>query len=134
MRKPQTVREARARINAVKSFLADETSTQTGIKSVMKRTAGTIEKRYGLKLTTPSQVKAVFEGALFQKLMAKNLGSPKVVRILAAIQKNKGDMKAAFKELDDRNVYLSTNTKKSISAIVGAQKRYHGIEYMYPGD
>lgn len=130
---PDNVRALRARINAVKRFLESETSTATGIKNVATRISGTIKSRYGVDIE-PSQLKNVFEGALWSKLQAKHIGSPTAVRVIGSIKKNKGDMKKAFQDLKEQNVYISTNTKKSISATVGNYMRQNKLDYLFPGD
>lgn len=127
--RPKTKREARARINAVNRFLNEESSTLKGQAAIASRIGETIKSKYGLNLTG-EQIKSTFDGALWSKLNQR-YGSGTAVKILASIQKSKGSAKKTLEDLAEKNVFLSTNEKKSLAATIGAYARKQGIEKLY---
>ena len=130
--KPTSVKELRSRINAVKQFLADETSTPGGVKKVGARIGGTLKNKYGLDLS-PEQIKSTFEGALWSKLNNR-FGSGTAVKIIAELQKSGGSVKDALKQLKDQNIYLSTSEQKSLAATISNYKRANKIGYLFPAE
>lgn len=117
-------------INEVKSFLDMKTTTATKRRDVYNRTRNTLNERYGLHIESEGQLKAIFDGALWAKLNAK-LGSSTAVKVLSTIQKNNGDMKEAFKQLEEQHVFLSSRTRMSIGATVGNYMRANKLDYLF---
>lgn len=129
---PGSVKALRGRMNEVKSFLSDVTSTPAGVRKVGQKIGGTLKSSYGLELT-PEQIKATFEGALWAKLNNR-FGSGTAVKIIAELQKSGGDVKNMLKSLQEQNIYLSTSEKKSLAATLGNYKRANKIGYLFPDE
>lgn len=117
-------------LNEVKSFLAMKTTTASKRRDVFDRTRNTLNDRYGLHIESEGQLKAIFDGALWAKLNAK-LGSSTAVKVLSSIQKNDGDIKKAFQDLEEQHVFLSSRTKMSIGASVGNYMRLNKLDYLF---
>ena len=111
-----TKAQVASRLNKVRTFLNEKTSTTTGRKQLSNQTCKTIKDKYGLDLT-PDQLEPISEGALWQKLNAR-FDSKTAAKILGVIQKHKGNMKAVYKELAEQKIYIDKNDKISISRII----------------
>lgn len=109
---PKSGRVLKARLNAVRGFLSDTTSTPTGVRAVAAKTAKTIKQRYKLDLK-PEQIKSIFESALWEKLDSQ-YGSDTAVKIMASIQKSKGDVTRTMKSLGAKHKYFSDTEKDSL--------------------
>lgn len=121
-----TKAQVASRLNKVRTFLNEKTSTTTGRKQLADQTCETIKDKYGLDLT-PDQLEAVFEGALWQKLNTR-FDSKTAAKILGVIQKHKGNMKAVYKDLAEQKIYIDKNDKISISKTIGNFTRKHNID------
>lgn len=121
-----TKAQVASRLNKVRTFLNEKTSTVTGRQEIASDAGETIKERYGLDLD-PDQLGVVFEGALWQKLNTM-FDSKSAAKILGTIQKHKGHLKAAFEELAAQKVYLDAKDKAKISGTIGAFVRYHKID------
>ena len=121
-----TKAQVASRLNKVRTFLNEKTSTTTGRKELSDQTCDTIKNKYGLDLN-PDQLEAIFEGVLWQKLNAR-FDSKTAAKILGVIQKHKGNMKAVYKELAEQKVYIDKNDKISISRTIGNFTRSHNID------
>lgn len=121
-----TKTQVASRLNKVRTFLNEKTSTTTGRKELSNQTCKTIKNKYGLDLT-PDQLEAVFEGALWAKLNTR-FDSKTAAKIIGVIQKHKGNMKAVYKELAEQKIYIDKNDKISISKTVGNFTRKHNID------
>lgn len=121
-----TKAQVASRLNKVRTFLNEKTSTTTGRKQLADQTCETIKDKYGLDLT-PDQLEAVFEGALWQKLNTR-FDSKTAAKILGVIQKHKGNMKAVYKDLAEQKIYIDKNDKISISKTIGNFTRKHSID------
>ncbi len=121
-----TKAQVASRLNKVRTFLNEKTSTVTGRQEIASDAGKTIKERYGLDLD-PDQLGVVFEGALWQKLNTM-FDSKTAAKILGTIQKHKGHLKAAFEELAAQKVYLDAKDKAKISGTIGAFVRYHKID------
>ena len=121
-----TKAQVASRLNKVRTFLSEKTSTTTGRKQLADQTCETIKDKYGLDLT-PDQLEAVFEGALWQKLNTR-FDSKTAAKIIGVIQKHKGNMKAVYKELAEQKIYIDKNDKISISKTIGNFTRKHNID------
>lgn len=121
-----TKAQVASRLNKVRTFLNEKTSTATGRREMSSDACKTIKDRYGLDLD-PDQLEAIFEGVLWQKLNTM-FDSKTAAKILGMIQKHKGHLKAAFEELAAQKVYLDAKDKAKISGTIGAFVRYHKID------
>ena len=121
-----TKAQVASRLNKVRTFLNEKTSTVTGRQELASGACETIKDRYGLALD-PDQLAVIFEGALWQKLNTM-FDSKTAAKILGTIQKHKGHLKAAFEELAEQKVYLDVKDKAKISGTIGAFVRYHKID------
>ena len=126
---PKNTRTLKARMNEIRSFLEDVTSTPTGVRSVGEKIGSSLSDKYGLELD-PEQIKATFEGALWSKLNNR-YGSATAVKILASLQKSNGSVKDMLKDLQDQHVFLSSREKMSLSATIGNYKRSNKIGYLF---
>lgn len=121
-----TKAQVASRLNKVRTFLNEKTSTVSGRQEIASDAGKAIKERYGLDLD-PDQLGVVFEGALWQKLNTM-FDSKTAAKILGTIQKHKGHLKAAFEELAAQKVYLDAKDKAKISGTIGAFVRYHKID------
>ena len=121
-----TKAQVASRLNKVRTFLSEKTSTTTGRKQLSDQTCDTIKNKYGLDLN-PDQLEAIFEGVLWQKLNTR-FDSKTAAKILGVIQKHPGNMKAVYKELAEQKIYIDKNDKISISRTIGNFTRQHNID------
>lgn len=121
-----TKAQVASRLNKVRTFLNEKTSTTTGRRELSDQTCDTIKNKYGLDLN-PDQLEAIFEGVLWQKLNTR-FDSKTAAKILGTIQKHHGNMKAVYKELAEQKVYIDKNDKISISRTIGNFTRSHNID------
>lgn len=128
--RPADLRELRARINAVQNFLSDQTSTPAGLRKVDATIGVTLKQKYGLRLD-PEQIKATFEGALWNKLNNR-FGSATAVQIIASLQRTKGNVQWMLNDLSERNVYLSGKERMSLAATISNYRRANKINYLFP--
>ena len=121
-----TKAQVASRLNKVRTFLNEKTSTVTGRQELASGASKTIKDRYGLDLS-PDQLGIIFDGVLWQKLNTM-FDSKTAAKILGTIQKHKGSLKAAFKELAEQKIYIDKDDKAKISGTIGAFVRYHKID------
>lgn len=121
-----TKAQVASRLNKVKTFLSEKTSTVTGRQELASGASKTIKDKYGLDLN-PDQLGAIFDGVLWQKLNTM-FDSKTAAKILGTIQKHNGSLKAAFKELAEQKIYIDKSDKARISGTIGAFTRYHKID------
>ena len=121
-----TKAQVASRLNKVRTFLSEKTSTVTGRQEIASGASKTIKDKYGLDLT-PDQLGAIFDGVLWQKLNTM-FDSKTAAKIIGSIQKHKGSLSAAFKELAEQKIYLDKSDKARISGTIGAFTRYHKID------
>ena len=121
-----TKAQVASRLNKVRTFLSEKTSTVTGRKELSDQTCDTIKNKYDLDLN-PDQLEAIFEGVLWQKLNTR-FDSKTAAKILGTIQKHHGNMKAVYKGLAEQKVYIDKNDKISISRTIGNFTRSHNID------
>lgn len=121
-----TKAQVASRLNKVRTFLSEKTSTTSGRRQLADQTCETIKDKYGLDLT-PDQLEAIFEGVLWQKLNTR-FDSKTAAKILGVIQKHHGNMKAVYKELAEQKIYIDKNDKISISKTIGNFTRKHSID------
>ena len=121
-----TKAQVASRLNKVRTFLNEKTSTVTGRQELASGASKTIKDKYGLDLS-PDQLGAIFDGVLWQKLNTM-FDSKTAAKILGTIQKHKGSLKAAFKELAEQKIYIDKSDKARISGTIGAFTRYHKID------
>lgn len=114
---PKNIRSVRARIGAVREFLAMETSTAKGRKALYKRIRDTIRNDYGLDLKNDDQLEAIFEGELWSDMNAR-YGSNTAIQILATVQKNPEDIKDAILASSDK-YYASEEDASDAEEIIG---------------
>lgn len=121
-----TKAQVASRLNKVRTFLNEKTSTVTGRQELASGASKTIKDRYGLDLS-PDQLGVIFDGVLWQKLNTM-FDSKTAAKILGTFQKHKGSLKAAFKELAEQKIYIDQSDKAKISGTIGAFVRYHKID------
>ena len=121
-----TKAQVASRLNKVRTFLNEKTSTIVGRNVLYKDASKTIKDRYGLDLD-PDQLGAIFDGMLWQKLNTM-FDSKTAAKVLGTIQKHKGSLKAAFKELAEQKIYIDKDDKAKISGTIGAFVRYRKID------
>ena len=121
-----TKAQVASRLNKVRTFLNEKTSTVSGRRELADQTCDTIKNKYGLDLN-PDQLEAIFEGMLWQKLNTR-FDSKTAAKILGTIQKHHGNLKAVYKELAEQKVYIDKNDKISISRTIGNFTRSHNID------
>lgn len=121
-----TKAQVASRLNKVRTFLNEKTSTVTGRQELASGASKTIKDKYGLDLS-PDQLGAIFDGVLWQKLNTM-FDSKTAAKILGTIQKHKGSLKAAFKDLAEQKIYIDKSDKARISGTIGAFTRYHKID------
>ena len=121
-----TKAQVASRLNKVRTFLNEKTSTVTGRQELASGASKTIKDKYGLDLS-PDQLGAIFDGVLWQKLNTM-FDSKTAAKILGTIQKHKGSLKAAFKELAEQKIYIDKDDKAKISGTIGAFVRYRKID------
>lgn len=128
-KRPADVKELRSRINAVQSFLNDQTSTLAGLRRVDAKIGVTLKQKYGIVMD-PDQIKATFDGALWSKLNNR-FGSGTAVKIIAELQRSWGNVTTMLQNLSDQNVYLSGKERMSLAATINNYKRSNKISYLY---
>lgn len=121
-----TKTQVASRLNKVRTFLNEKTSTVTGRQELASGASKTIKEKYGLDLN-PDQLGVIFDGVLWQKLNTM-FDSKTAAKVLGTIQKHKGSLKAAFAELAEQKIYIDKSDKAKISGTVGAFTRYHKID------
>ena len=121
-----TKAQVASRLNKVRTFLNEKTSTVKGRQELASGASKTIKDKYGLDLS-PDQLGAIFDGVLWQKLNTM-FDSKTAAKILGTIQKHKGSLKAAFKDLAEQKIYIDKSDKARISGTIGAFTRYHKID------
>lgn len=121
-----TKAQVASRLNKVRTFLNEKTSTVTGRQELASGASKTIKDRYGLDLS-PDQLGVIFDGVLWQKLNTM-FDSKTAAKILGTIQKHKGSLKATFKDLAEQKIYIDKDDKAKISGTIGAFVRYHKID------
>ena len=127
--RPANLRELRMRTNMVKDFLSDVTSTPAGVKSVESKVGATFQEKFGFNWN-PERMKIVFDTGLWDKLN-KRFGSDTAAQVVGSITHSTGDMKAIFKDLEEKGVYLTGKEKQSLSATLGNYKRSHKIDKLF---
>lgn len=121
-----TKAQVASRLNKVRTFLNEKTSTVTGRQELASGASKMIKDKYGLDLS-PDQLGAIFDGVLWQKLNTM-FDSKTAAKILGTIQKHKGSLKAAFEDLAEQKIYIDKSDKARISGTIGAFTRYHKID------
>ena len=121
-----TKAQVASRLNKVRTFLSEKTSTATGRQKLAEQSCKTIKNQYGLDLN-PDQLETIFEGILWQKLNTM-FDSKTAAKVLGTIQKHKGSLKAAFAELAEQKVYIDKSDKSKISGTIGNFTRWHMID------
>ena len=121
-----TKAQVASRLNKVRTFLNEKTSTIVGRNVLYKDASKTIKDRYGLDLD-PDQLGVIFDGVLWKKLNTM-FDSKTAAKVLGTIQKHKGSLKAAFKEFAEQKIYIDKDDKAKISGTIGAFVRYRKID------
>lgn len=100
----------RAKINDMLNFIEKPTSTRSGIIDVYEKKAATLNekyKEYGLNLNW-SDVGTFFESALYKKLL-KKYSSGTVIRAIATLKKNEGEVLKDFEAHKSSHVKTEDN-------------------------
>ena len=110
--RPKTGRELKARMNLVRGFLSDVTSTPSGVRSVAAGVANKLNARYkGLGLTADN-MRDFFNSQVWQRLDSL-FGYDTAFKVAASIHKTGGDPTRTLKSLGAKRVSL-TPTEKDI--------------------
>lgn len=116
---PKNERVLRARMNAVQSFLEAPTSTGEGYQKLRKtygpKVAATLRSRYALDLTG-EQIDAVFDSSLWQYVDGQ-FASETAIKVIASIQKGKGDVGRTMKSIGAKRLNLSEGQKETVRKI-----------------
>lgn len=115
--KPLTTKELRSAYNRVSAFIESSTSTIGGVRKTYQKVCDTIREKYGLNLT-PEQLEGVFESALWQKLEEVFIGSNTAIRVLASIQKTKGDITNTLKSASAKRLGISKGEKQKLRDVM----------------
>ena len=106
---PKNVQQLQAKINDIKEFLAMPTSTKSGVTSIYKKRADTINKKYGTKFKW-QDLANFFESDLFKKLDSK-YGSDTLIISIGVIK----DLDLSPKEIEE---VIKSNIKVSDDEVV----------------
>ena len=107
---PKSTISLKAKIQDIKNFLEKPTSTKAGIIEVYDKKAKTLNekyKEYGLDLTW-SDVGTFFESALYKKL-SKKYASGTVIKAIATMKKNEGQILKDFQQQKASHVKTEDN-------------------------
>ena len=107
---PKSTISLKAKIQDIKNFLEKPTSTKAGIIKVYDKKAKTLNekyKEYGLDLTW-SDVGTFFESALYKKL-SKKYASGTVIKAIATMKKNEGQILKDFQQQKASHVKTEDN-------------------------
>ena len=125
---PMDTRSIKAKIKDIENFLDKKTSTVTGVISVYKKRADTINRKYGTQFTW-QELANYFDTGFAEKTNDK-YGSKTVLVAIGVIQKNKDEVVQALEEktpmhiqVDDIAVQQTANNflhyyKKDLSNIL----------------
>ena len=125
---PMDTRSLKAKIKDIENFLNKKTSTVTGVISVYKKRADTINKKYGTSFTW-QQLANYFDTGFAEKTNDK-YGSKTVLMAIGQIQKSKTEVVKALEDktpmhlqVDDISVQRAANNflhyyKKDLSQIL----------------
>lgn len=102
---PENIQQLQAKINDVKEFLENQTSTKTGIIKVYKQKADTINKEYGTNFTW-DDLAGFYTSGTAEKLN-REFGSKTALKAVAKIQKEGKDIINAIEE--NRNAHIRVN-------------------------
>ena len=99
---PENTQQLQAKINDIKQFLENKTSTKVGIIKVYKKKADTVNEKYGTDFTWDA-LADFYTSGIAEKLN-KIFGSKTVLKAVAVIQKSKKEIVDAIKENRDRHI------------------------------
>lgn len=88
---PQTMREYRKRMNAIRRFEEKPTSKLTGVKSIYEKRAGTFSRKAGADINWEGMAK-IFESGLWESLVSR-FESKTAQKIIGRIQKDREKLK-----------------------------------------
>lgn len=97
---PESPEDLQAKIEAMKSFIGMQTSTQAGINLMYKRMANTFNAKYGTNFTY-QQIMKYYDSNENEKWAAK-FGSKTALKVIANIQKAAKKIKKGVKDADKR--------------------------------
>lgn len=114
---PKDTEDLLAKINDIKTFLQAPTSTKSGITSVYKKRADTVNKRYGTKFTWQQLAKYYESGQA--TVWDSKFGSKTALKTIGQIQKNKKKLQddienADAKDLKVDNEILEKTVEKAL--------------------
>lgn len=121
---PKNERVLRARMNAVQSFLEAPTSTRKGYKELKKQYGTVVEAKFRSKWhldLTGEQIDALFDSELWDKL-EREYGSETAVKIIASVQKGKGDVGRTMKSLAAKRMNLSEGQRENVKDLINSAK------------
>ena len=99
---PENMQQLQAKINDIKQFLENKTSTKAGIIKVYKQKADTVNKKYGTDFTWDDLADFYTSGTA--EKLDKVFGSKTVLKAVAVIQDSKKEIADAIKENRDKHL------------------------------
>ena len=118
--KPKSGRELKARLNLVRGFLSDVTSTPSGVRSVAAGVANKLNARYkGLGLTADN-MRDFFNSQVWQRLDSL-FGYDTAFQVAASIHKTGGDPTRTLKSLGAKRVSLTPAEKDILKTDIMGQ-------------
>lgn len=85
---PESVAGLKAKIQDIKNFMAMDTSTKTGIKSVEQKRADTLNEKYGTNFT-PAEISKFFASKLKERMENKVKDSATMLKVIGVIRRNR---------------------------------------------
>lgn len=119
---PQNMRVLRSRMGSVQRFLEAPTSTRQGYRELKKQYGAAVQKTFRKKWNlnlTGEQIDALFDSELWDKL-ERDYGSETAVKIIASIQKGKGDVGRTMKSLAAKRTNLSEGQRENVKDMINS--------------
>lgn len=102
---PENAQQLQAKINDIKQFLEAPTSTKSGITSVYKKRADTINKQYGTNFKWQDMANYYQSG--MAKTLSEQFGSKTALKTIAEVQKNKKQIVEDIKKSQESNIVVA---------------------------
>lgn len=125
---PRTIGGLESKIEDIKTFLSSLTSTKSGIKEYMRRTAN-INKEYGTDFTWDT-VGKFFDSELNEKLVDKKYGSKTVLRAIANIRKNKKEVIESLEKAENTRIVVPDKMVQSMVNKILSNYKQEVLDYL----
>ena len=107
---PESPEDLQAKIEAMKSFLGKQTSTQAGINLMYKRMANAVNAKYGTNFTY-QQIMKYYSSNQNEK-WSNMFGSKTALKVIGNIQKSAKKLKKDISDEDKRNIIIANINSK----------------------